>query len=941
MTENRQSPTSPSASPQVLIGTKLYAPSLKQNLIFRPRLIEQLNQGLSARLVLVSGSAGFGKSTLLGQWIETRPGLACWLSLDISDNEPTRFLSYLLAAVQTATPTVGVDLVALLHSPQQPSIDTMVAMLVNDLCLVPEQLSVVLDDYHVITSPTVNDMVISILERLPPPIHLVISTRSDPVIPLARLRSHGQMVEVRAKDLRFTIEEAIAFLNHTMGLPLTFQQAAALEERTEGWVVGLQMAALSMRGRKDLDRFIQAFTGTNRYILDFLIEEVLARESEDAQAFLLRTSLLDRFCGPVCDVVGGTTDSQRMIDRLEKANLFLIPLDDERKWYRYHHLFRDFLRARVLAEEPDRLAGYHRAASEWLESRHLLDEAVTHATQTGDWTYAAEMVERHSWTMITRSRIPTLREWLSAFPEEVIRKRPALCVFDAWILMLGYRSDYHSLMEERLRQAERILDEQPFPSSVGVGPGGVLVPLREWVKGNAATIRGSMILTAPKDFADPQELIRISLEALDVLPEADKPARSVDYLNIAYAHMALSNAVAAERALEEALRLCLEAGNYYGATTAVFFQAHLAFIQGQLSRAAEICRQAKGKFAALLSHPREDVPAIRCLDVALGCVYLEWNDLTQAERALSDALDFPGWAPWVELVGYGALVKLREIQGNEEGVRSALDRLKGLGPNLARCGEVLDMLHRLRVAPDDPRAASEAAALARVHQPHIGADSGIPGMGPYHGDEDYTAQLSWARIHLALGHPEVALAFLEPALDVAKKNNLVYRVVELSLAKALALHLQDREEAALDATERALTLAEPGGYLRVFDQGSALGSLLASAAARGCAPAYANSLMSALGFHPHHQASRNPTVKSSRGMLPTAATPARTPVEPLSGRELEVLRLVAEGLPNPEIAERLIISVGTVKAHVHNIFGKLGVEGRIQAISKAREMNLL
>ena len=418
-----------------ILATKLYIPPPRPKVVLRPRLIERLNEGLDRKLTLISAPAGFGKTTLVSEWVAGSERPAAWLSLDEGDNDPTRFLTYLVAALQTIAPDIGEGVLSVLQSPQPPPTESILTALLNEITAVPDDFVLVLDDYHVIDARPVDAALTFLLEHLPPQMHLVITTREDPQLPLARLRARGQLTELRAADLRFTPSEAAAFLNEVMGLNLSAEDIAALETRTEGWIAGLQLAALSMRGREDVPGFIRAFAGDNRYIVDYLVEEVLQRQPERVRSFLLQTSILDRLSGPLCDAVTGQEEGNALLEALERGNFFVVPLDDRRHWYRYHHLFADVLHAHLMAEQPDQVPTLHRRASEWYEQHGSAADAIRHALAAEDFERAADLVELAVPAMRRSRQEATLLGWLKALPDELIQCRPVLSVAYAGTLL--------------------------------------------------------------------------------------------------------------------------------------------------------------------------------------------------------------------------------------------------------------------------------------------------------------------------------------------------------------------------------------------------------------------------------------------------------------------------------------------------------------------------
>ena len=495
----------------------------------RARLIERLKQGTEGKLTLVSAPAGFGKTTVLAEWVAAtraseRP--AAWVSLDQSDNDPALFWAYFITALQTVHSGLGESALSLLRSPQPPPIEALLGILLNEITTISHEpptdsghgFVLVLDDYHVIDAQPVHSGIAFLLDHLPPQMHLIIASRSDPPLPLARLRGRGELAELRAADLRFTPDEAAAFLNDVMSLDLTAGDVATLETRTEGWIAGFQLAALSMHGREDVPEFITAFAGDDRYIVDYLVEEVLQRQPERVRSFLLQTSILDRLSGPLCDAVTGQEDGKGMLEALERGNLFLVPLDDKRHWYRYHHLFADVLQAHSMEEQPDRVPILHRRAGEWYEHNGLPADAVRHAIAGEDFERAAGLVELAAQAMLGSSREPTLLEWLKALPDELVRARPVLSVYYAFASLSGVGSE---VAEARLRDAERWLDATADTSERREAPSGEMVVVDEE---GFRSLPGSIAIARAYSAGaldDVPGMVTYARRALDLLPEGD------------------------------------------------------------------------------------------------------------------------------------------------------------------------------------------------------------------------------------------------------------------------------------------------------------------------------------------------------------------------------------------------------------------------------------
>src|ERR671921_1030141 len=611
-----------------LVSTKLRPSQARPNLVARLRLIATLEREPGRKLTLISAPAGFGKTTLLVEWLGERArgeGYGAWVSLDEGDNDPVRLLSYLVGALRrTGEEEFGEGILAALRSPEPPRMEAVLGALINELADLPGEIAVVLDDYHVIDSENVHWIVTFLLERLPENVHLVISGRVDPPLPLARLRARGQMMELHAADLRFTPEEAAAFLNDAMGLDISAGDIAALEGVTEGWIAALQLAALSMRERKDVSDFVRSFSGGHRDVFDFLAEEVLERQSEPVQMFLLETSILDSLSGPSCDAVTGRNDGQRMLERLERENLLVVPLDDERVWYRYHHLFADFLRGRLERERPERLTPLHLRASEWYEENALVAAAVSHALSAGDHERAARLMERGVGQTWYRGEVVTLLGWLRALPIEAMRRRPLLLVwYAAGLMLVGRLAGVESL----LREAEGAVDaagecqgEKPRPGADGDDPQHLLATAAA-VRSLHARLQG-----------DPQGAIEHARRALALLPEDNLNPRPFAAFCLAEAYRAADDLEAANATFAETAELGRAAGHDYIALTAMGSLAYLRMAQGRLREAQETLRQAL-EFAA--ERGAKLLPAVGRVRIAMGELLLERDDLEASERELT------------------------------------------------------------------------------------------------------------------------------------------------------------------------------------------------------------------------------------------------------------------------------------------------------------------
>jgi LuxR family maltose regulon positive regulatory protein len=682
-----------------LLETKLHGPRLRRGLVARPRLIERMSRGAEAKLTLISAPAGFGKTTLLAEWLAAAPGgerSAAWLSLDQDDNEPGTFWSYLVAALQTVAPGVGATALSLLQGPQPPPIETVLATVLNELGAVPNDLVLVLDDYHVVDAHDINDGMAFLLEHLPPQIHLVLMTRADPALPLARLRARGELVQIRAADLRFTPDEAAAYLNEAMGLNLGARDVAALEGRTEGWIAALQLAALSIQGRDDVAGFIAGFAGDDRYIVDYLLEEVLHRLPEGVRSFLLETSLLSRLSGPLCDAVTGQGGGKATLEALDRGNLFLVPLDDRRQWYRYHQLFADVLRARLLDEQPDRVPGLHRRARAWYEEHGDRSEAIRHAMAGGDLARAADLVEIAIPAAFQKDQAATVRRWLEALPDELIRARPVLSVAYAATLLDGGKIEG---VDARLRDAERWLEATADKPEVAGAPATAMVVVDQdafhRLPGSIALYRAARAMA----IGDVTGTMTHARRALDLVGEDDQLGRGAAAGLLGLVAWASGDLEAAHRSYVESMADLQEAGDVSSVIGGATVQADILIAQGRL-------RDAMRSFERGLQLATEHgAPALRgAADMHVGMSELcrERHDLEAASqhllmgRDLGDENGLPQY-PYRSRV---AAARIRQAEGDLDGAL-----------------ELLEEAERLYAGNYSPDVRPVAAVRARVGSP--------------------------------------------------------------------------------------------------------------------------------------------------------------------------------------------------------------------------------
>lgn len=914
-----------------LLVTKLFIPSHRPDLVLRPRLIERLNGGLHRKLTLISAPAGFGKTTLVTEWLDTlrvdaQKGSRCenraaWVSLDEGDSDLARFLAYFISAlvrVEGNIAEIGKAAIGMLQSSRLPLTAAVLVPLVNEIAAVPDRMVLVLDDYHLIDAQPIHDTLDFLLENQPPNLHLVLATREDPPLQLSRLRARDQLTELRAADLRFTSAEAAEFLNRVMGLDISTEDIAALEIRTEGWIAGLQLAAISLQGHTDATRLIQTFTGSHRLVLDYLVEDVLDHQPQNIQDFLLQTAVLDRLTSSLCNVLTGQEDGQAILELLERANLFVVPLDNERHWYRYHHLFADVLQARLRTKQPDQVAILHRRASEWYEQKGLTPEAVRHALAGRDFKRAAGLVEL-AWPAWSESpRSITWLGWVNALPEELVRARPVLCVAYAQSLLNAGKLE---AAEARLLDVERWLGlttgtpNQPEPSAIEM-----VVVDEEQFRSLAATLAMTRAYHA-QAVGDIRGTVKYAGQALDLLPESEHYNRAAVTGLLGLANWASGDLEAAHSTFSDGLF-----GNLHDMIKGTFVVADIKATLGRLNEALDSCERAL-KLAYGLGEPlligTEDVyTGISALHREQGDLEAAAQDLATSKK-LGDQVELPDWQyRWCI-----AQARLKQTLGDLD---SAL--------------ELLDEAERLYVRTPLPEVRPIAAMKTRVwaRQGRLSEALGWArerGLS-VHDELSYLSEfehITLARVLIASyrdhGGDSIhdAVGLLERLLKTAEEGARKGSMIEILVLQALAFEAQGNISHALAPLERSLALGEPEGYQRMFvDEGPPMARLLYEALARGIAPRYVQRLLAAFPVVEPEPADRSVRRPSESGLI-----------EPLSEREIEILQLIADGLTNQEIAVRLYLSLNTVKVHARNIYGKLGVTNRTQASSRARALGIL
>jgi LuxR family maltose regulon positive regulatory protein len=872
--------------------------------------------GLQLKLTLITAPAGYGKTSLLSEGIPDNRMPVAWLTLDEDDNDPTRFWLYIISAMQTVRADIGESSLGLLQSSQAPPIESIITTIINEISEMNEEFALVLDDYHMIEAQPIHDAVNFFLNHLPSQVHLVIASRTDPPMPLAYLRAQNQLMEVRVVDLRFIPEETTTFLNDVMGLGLSDEDVASLESRTEGWIASLQLAALSMQGRKDISSFIAEFSGSSRYIMDYLIEEVLNRQELDTQSFLLETAILDRFTASLCNAVTGRDDSRAKLAQLEATNLFLMPLDDERQWYRYHHLFAELLRNQLLLSQQGRITELHLRASKWFEQEGLISEAINHALSAKDFERAASLVESVALTVVMQSHCPTVINWLNKLPGKMVSNRPWLCFAGALANQLAGNPD---IVEPLLQSAEsamtRVEEEHPEKS----------FPDHARIRSYIITVYVSRSLIA----GDTERTIELCHEALKCLPEDDQVARSSVLGNLGLTYLTIGDLPTASRYLEEASTLGQAGGHLYVSLFAMSYLADIDRVRGHLYQAAEKFREV----IRLGSEwgGAEPLPVTGNAYVGLSQVLYEWNDINGAinNSSIGTKLAERGGVIRTLVIGNLLLAWQNQACGNTKATMEALQQVEDILPKSINAYTLVHSMAwkaRLSLAQGDLNAVKRWAAS---QEPKLNQQD----------TPDFWSELPYlilVRLRIAQGEVDEIPGLLEPLVQKAGSEERTGSLIEILTLQSIALHAKGDIDKGLNALERALSLAEPEGYVRTLvDEGEPMAKLLRLAASRGIAKKYIGKLLASF-----QSPASGAEFKSK--MLPTEGTvTSPTQVEPLSERELEVLQLIVDGLSNREIAEKLIIGEGTVKTHINNTYSKLDVKSRSQAIARARELKLL
>jgi LuxR family maltose regulon positive regulatory protein len=895
-----------------LLATKFFIPPPQANLVRRQRLLDRLDESVrdGKRLMVISTPAGYGKTTLLGEWLQRSNYPKVWLSLDDGDNDPVKFMTYLVYALRDISPGYGESTIADTSNTQTQFSNSQLTSMVNELVEFPADTLVVLDDYHFIIQQTIHDAVSYLLEHSPPQIHFIIASRADPPLPIARLRGRGQVAELRQNDLRFTLDEAAEFLKKNQPVNLSDHDISALSTRTEGWAAGLQMAAASLVEKIDVSAFIQAFTGSNRYILDYLIEEVLANQPDPIQSFLLYTSILDQLCAPLCDdllsgLIDLKTSSQALLEELEHKNLFIIPLDDHREWYRFHRLFSDLLRQRLVLLFPERKLLLHKRASQWYEINGYPEAAIEHAFQGEENQRAAKLIEEAAEATLMQSQVTTLLSWIRRLPAKELQTRPVLSIYYAWVLL--WTGAPLEAIDAHMRLTA---SEQPQTSQV--------LPLKAFLEIYSGNVH---------------DAINLSLLALDQLPEEDQLLRSLAYFILASCHLALGETAEGIKILEDTARTSQRAGNVMVAVLILCKLGDETQKHGHLHQSRRLYEQA---LDLARDEQGNQLPVAGKALIGLGDLDLEWNRLASAEELLSKGITLAEqWSILGTFEGYLNLVMVKDAQGDHQTADDLLLRLHQLAYQFD-ASEVDDYMVEMFAARRSIIHGDLDSAEEWIIQRTSDTNLAPPESGR---SQDLLLARMWkyqqairARYLVAKGLFAEALDLLDQLIEVADTLERLYLKLDLQIMRAIVVHAQGNQQLAADILQDTLQLAQPEGYMRVFlDHGAGLVGLLETVATRKIDSqlgAYIQELLKA--FTPLSEG-RISASRSEEGIL----------IEPLSERELEVLYLLPSSLSSTEMASELSISVNTLRSHLKNIYTKLDAHSRYEAIARAKESGLL
>ncbi len=913
-----------------LILTKICIPIPRSRTFQRTRLLQNIQLAPETNLLLVSAPAGYGKTTLLADWSQQlhQAGInVAWYMLDNGDNRPITFGSYLIKSLEMVLePGSGLEKISqILRASPHINLLNLLPLVINIIQTSGREIVLVFDDYHLIHSATIHECITFFINHRPKNLHLAISSRTNPPLPLARMRANGVLIEIRTAELRFNVDETDQFLHQTMRVSLSAEQTKRISEQVEGWAAGLQLAALSLIGHPEPQNLTFSFSGGQKFIAEYLLDEVMNGLPENIQSFLLYTSILERFSVSLCDFILKMNESGVVLKHLVDLNLFIITLNEEGTWFRYHHLFRTFLQNWLRKTQPEQVAALHIAASNWFAEYGSLREAAYHAFQSGNWSFAADFVEQHSFTLIIQSEIATIHEWCSSLPETVLLNRPKLCVFQAMALAYRFQKINQSSVEMRLNQADLKISKMNDSDQIN--------ELNELI----AVVR-TFLAMIPDLHIDIQNQLNLSEFHLTRYPTHD-PGRFTWLLITGYGYLALNKVQQAEEVFEEALPFAHQLGLFFGVVETTFHLINLAISKGQLGYSLRRCRKEQAVLSRILHQANLSLPASGCLDILIGSILLEQNQLKEAEQHLSRGLNSMGWTmnPYYLMMGYLTQFQLYSILGQIIEAYNCLDQMETIWPDIQFLTQGLRAQTKMQLETN-AEAAEATEYWIQSYATSQKTIIPIPGLGPIGAAEIfYQANLIWVRLQIWMGNTKEVWPYLSRQLPIVRQNQLAGREIQLLLLEAQAYFIENNEAFALTSLENALTLGYAEGFIASFIQSVHLDNLIHLAAKRGLYPGYINQILTAI----RQTKTRDREQKEQWIMQENTPVPHKDFFEPLSKSELDVLRLIASGLTNQAIAIRLVMTVGTVKSHVNHIFRKLNVSNRTEAVMKARNLNLL
>ena len=918
-----------------ILVTKFFVPPLRKGMIERQGLINRMNDGLDRKLTLISAPAGFGKTTLISLWIENlrqeqaEQGESCrfaWLSLDEADNDLIHFLNYFILAIKQSQKDnngYGDGALTLLQSSPSPSASSILIPLINETAAVHEKIIFVLDDFHMIEEQSIHQAMIFLIDNLPPQLHLVIATRQDPFLSLSRLRAQNQLTELRAADLRFSPAETADFLNRVMGLNLSAQDISDLEMRTEGWIAGLQLAAISMQRHEDRRGFIRSFSGGHRLVLDFLIEEVLSQQTEAIQAFLMYTSILNQFSAPLCNFLTNQDNSQEIIEMLERSNMFIIPLDNERKWYRYHHLFADLLNQRLRQSQPEKYLALHTKASEWYFENRMYNQAIDHALRGNEYDRSAHLIADQIDGLWKRGEHEKLRNWLDVLPHHILIDFPLLGAVHAYY---HFTKGQNEAGQQLLDQVEKKINDNQSEdvNNLQIDRTDSQAPHNNHIRGRIFVLQ-SLI---DSNFGNVQGMINHATKALEHLPEDDLTWRNITLFALGDAYSFQGDMDASWKTRSEAVKACEAVGDPYYIIMANLKLSTTYRELGELDKTIDIC-QAQIKTGEKFG--LETNSSIGYLMTLWGEILAEKNDLPAAIKLVRKGVKITEHGSNIMIIGFAYLNLMRVLLSSEDlaSAEEIISKVKNLAAQTTiptwLPGQMAIWQARVWLKQGKREAAHDWA----IEQGFI-SSAGIHLPDEFHFHSMFAYIIS-ARILLAMDRFKDALKLLEHLSKAARDNRRISSLIEIMLLQALAFKAVDEDQHAMNTLAEAIHYAEPKGFIRIFvDEGQPMAQMLYDSLNHGTRSEYVQQLLSAFpGQDPGQD--RASVSQGNQSEL----------VEPLSDREIEVLRLVAKGLTNQVIAQRLYLSIHTIKTHTRNIYGKLGVNNRTQAVNKARTLGIL